>query len=458
MSITTLSRGPIDHSGTARSAARPRRRVSIGQLLEAIACVAGLTLAAPADAATFTWLGGGTTGEWTEGANWGTIIFPPFDNPPTSTRNGNDLVFDRANQLSSTNNVGAPTVTYGSIQFVGNQGGGSVGAGAFTISGTTLGISGTLANSSTNTQTFRVSSLNLPGSAATTVSVTGAPVVLDTIVTGGGGLTKTGTGQLSILRSPTLTGTTTVTAGTLVTGTGVTTVAGPVAITTTGTALVLGPTDFAAVSMSGGALMPGGTSSTSYLAMSVDSLALSGSARVVMGVGQKPTSDQIIVTGTGSGSMAFGGNLQLDLTGLGTTSYYQFQAEYPLFQFTAGASSGTLASLTSINGSGPYAGLSWNRLAADGTWYSSAFTSGVQPGSYFTFSERTGTLAVVPEPSTFAMAALGLAGTVLARYRRKGRKIAAALVAVAVVCLVAAATPQDAFGPVHPRAAGMKVV
>ncbi len=380
-----------------------------------VACVACLIGAAPAPAASFTWQGGGSSGLWSEGANWGTIIFPPFVG-----RDGNDLVFDRANQLSSTNDVAAPMVTYRSISFLPNQGGSSIGAGSFTVSGTSFGVTGTIANSSTNTQTFTVTSLALPGPSPTVVSVTGAPMVFNTVITGSGGLNKTGSGQVSILRSPTMTGATTVSAGTLVTGTGVGSFAGPLAVTASGTASILGPTDFAAVTMNGGTLLPGGTSSTSYLAMSVDSLSLSGSARVVMGVGQRPTSDAIIVTGTAAGSMAFGGDLQLDLAGLGTSTYYQFQAEFPLFQFAANASSGTLASISSINGTGPYAGLSWNRVAADGTWYSSQFSGG-QPGTYFSFSERSGTLAVVPEPSAMVMAAVGVVGGGLLSWWRKRR-------------------------------------
>jgi len=385
----------------------------------AMACAATVV---PSHATEFTWTGGGATGNWSEGSNWGpTSFFPPFPN-----RDGHDLFFNLANRLSSTNDVAAPTVTYRSIQFL-PAGGSAVGAGAYTISGTSLGVSGTLANSSTNTQTFTVTSLNTAGPTATTVSVTGAPIVLNTILTGSGGIAKTGGGQLSILRSPTMTGATAVSAGTLITGTGVTTYAGPLNVTSTGTVQVLGPTDFAAVSMTGGRLMPGGTSSTAFITMSVDSLALSGSSIVTMGVGQKPASDTITITGTNVGALAYGGTLQLDLAGLGTTQYPIFDATYSLFQFGAGTATGNLASITSINGAGQYAGLTWTRNGS--LWTSTEFSG--QPGLYFEFSQAAGTLAVVPEPSTYAMAGLGLAGVALMRWRRKAPRAASALLLVA---------------------------
>jgi len=401
---------------------RGRAALPFGRWMGVVLAMACAATVVPSHATEFTWTGGGATGNWSEGSNWGpTSFFPPFPN-----RDGHDLFFNLANRLSSTNDVAAPTVTYRSIQFL-PAGGSAVGAGAYTISGTSLGVSGTLANSSTNTQTFTVTSLNTAGPTATNVSVTGAPIVLNTILTGTGGIAKTGGGQLSILRSPTMTGATAVSAGTLITGTGVTTYAGPLNVTSTGTVQVLGPTDFAAVSMTGGRLMPGGTSSTAFITMSVDSLALSGSSIVTMGVGQKPASDTITVTGTNVGALAYGGTLQLDLAGLGTTQYPIFDATYSLFQFGAGTATGNLASITSINGAGQYAGLTWTRNGS--LWTSTEFSG--QPGLYFEFSQSAGTLAVVPEPSTYAMAGLGLAGVALMRWRRKAPRAASALLLVA---------------------------
>lgn len=74
---------------------------------------------------------------------------------------------------------------------------------------------------------------------------------------------------------------------------------------------------------------------------------------------------------------------------------------------------------TALTATGPYAALNWTRVAADGTWYSSQFSGG-QPGTYFSFSERNGTLAVVPEPSAMVMAVVGaVGGGLFIRWRKR---------------------------------------
>ncbi len=97
-----------------------------------------------------------------------------------------------------------------------------------------------------------------------------------------------------------------------------------------------------------------------------------------------------------------------------------------LFQF--GSESGDFSSLTMAGGSSPYAGLTFGALGTGGygadAWVSDWTTPSDPNGQRLVFYQDTGVLAVVPEPSTYAMALAGLACGGWQMYRRRRLKAA----------------------------------
>jgi hypothetical protein len=101
---------------------------------------------------------------------------------------------------------------------------------------------------------------------------------------------------------------------------------------------------------------------------------------------------------------------------------YANDTVFQLFQF--GSESGDFSSLTTAGGSGPFAGLTFGALGTGGygadAWVSGWTTPTTPNGQRLVFYQNTGVLAVVPEPSTYAMALAGLAcgGWQMMRRRR----------------------------------------
>jgi len=109
------------------------------------------------------------------------------------------------------------------------------------------------------------------------------------------------------------------------------------------------------------------------------------------------------------GSLVYGGVLDLstsliDGAPIGTS--------YKLFDFS-GSPTGNFSSLTALGGE--FSGITWNGPVG-GVWTSTNGTG----GNSLTFTEGTGTLAVVPEPSTLVMAAIACLGGLIIRRRRRG--------------------------------------
>ncbi len=122
-----------------------------------------------------TWTGGGGSNvNWSDAANWG----------GTAIATGNDLAFSGSAGLNNTNDLAAGT-QFGNLTF-------SAGAGAFTLNGNSLELSGVITNYSTNPQTIN---LALGGTA---------------------GLTKTGPGTVILSGANNYTGGTAVAAGKLI--------------------------------------------------------------------------------------------------------------------------------------------------------------------------------------------------------------------------------------------------
>ena len=175
-----------------------------------------------------------------------------------------------------------------------------------------------------------------------------------------------------------------------------------------------------AVIISSGTLAPGGSSVGGVIvdtvsALTMASLSLSSSATTQMTITGTAAGlyDQIIATN----NIDYGGLLQLTMSG----SY----ANGTVFQlFQSGTESGSFSSLTMVGGSGPYAVLTFGTMGTGGygadAWVSDWTTPSAPDGQRLVFYQNTGVLAVVPEPSTYAMALAGLAygGWQMMRRRR----------------------------------------
>lgn len=168
-----------------------------------------------------TWDGGGSTNNWSEAANW---------NPNAAPIDGIDLIFPAgvpADSLANTNNiagldVGSITITGGGYQISGNAVTLADGFTSNIASGnpsSSFGPNITLVNQS---QTFANSgavTINLTGS----LNLNGRNLVADGtglllihgVVSGAGGITKNGLGQLQLSANNTYTGTSQVNAGRL---------------------------------------------------------------------------------------------------------------------------------------------------------------------------------------------------------------------------------------------------
>ncbi|MFM7519276.1 MAG: PEP-CTERM sorting domain-containing protein [Planctomycetota bacterium] len=163
--------------------------------------------------------------------------------------------------------------------------------------------------------------------------------------------------------------------------------------------------------------------------LTVNSLSLSGSAFTLMEiVGSGSTAgvagtayDQVAVTN--ADSLSFGGTLHLDFGN--RSSLFAQGTIFQLFSF-AGTATGDFTTIRTIDSSGSYANLTFTQSPyVPGEW-----TTGIIGGSgnqYLVFSENTGRLVALPEPSAVAMAALGagLAGWRLVLRRRDAIKAAA---------------------------------
>lgn len=176
-------------------------RPLIGRLLVAIVALAGVLGPARSEATQVTtaWDGGAGNGLWLSANNWNPNGVPTFDN------NAN-LQFAGTTQLSATNNSAA-AITIRTLTF-------NTGAGAFTLSGTSVTLSNAVGvvNNSTNTQTISFSSLGLTN-ASTQFDATSGELVINSSITGNG-FDVTGT-RVTLNGSNSNTGANTVTSGAL---------------------------------------------------------------------------------------------------------------------------------------------------------------------------------------------------------------------------------------------------
>lgn len=307
--------------------------------------------------------------------------------------------------LRSGGTLAATTVTPGagaSSTFTWNDGTISNKAGG----NLTIGAGFTTFNlATTGSHVFSIDA-NRTGSVATNMS-------------GVGKLTKTGAGTLVLSGSNTYAGGTDVTqGGLLVNGSiaGGATIAAGAELGGSGT--ILGDVTVA----SSGTLSPGNSPGV----LTVGSLSLSEGSTTLMEITGTAAGlyDQIVAMN----NIAYGGLLQLTITGS-----YANDTVFQLFQF--GSESGDFSSLTMAGGSSPYAGLTFGAIGTGGygadAWVSDWTTPSAPNGQRLVFYQNTGVLAVVPEPSTYAMALAGLAFGGWQMFRRRRLKARAAPVQLA---------------------------
>jgi fibronectin-binding autotransporter adhesin len=230
--------------------------------------------------------------------------------------------------------------------------------------------------------------------AAISIDTNGQTVSYNTAIanTNAGGLTKTGSGTLYLNAANQYAGTTTVNAGTL-----------------TGTGSVLG-----LLAVQPGAVFDPGSSPTATTIFGVGSFsqATGGTTRMqVNGTTAGLAYDQVLFSGT-SKTVSWGGLLDLTLSG----SY----ANYTEFNLFSGFTSytGDLSGISFTAPGSPYSALSFNGPVG-GVWS----TGTTEAGQYMTFNQTTGVLAVVPEPTAVALAAVGVAICGLHSFRRRRRPV-----------------------------------
>ncbi|MSU56718.1 MAG: hypothetical protein EXS35_00800 [Pedosphaera sp.] len=150
-----------------------------------------------ANAANKTWNGGGGDNNWQTGGDWG----------GTAPSAGDSLFFGGSTRLTTTNNFAANTSFVG-LTF-------NSGAGAFTLWGNAINLGGGITNSSTSLQTIN---LNLVLTGTRTINSASGDISIGGVIseTGGTfGITKVGTGTLTLSGANSYSGDTTISAGTL---------------------------------------------------------------------------------------------------------------------------------------------------------------------------------------------------------------------------------------------------
>jgi autotransporter-associated beta strand protein len=143
------------------------------------------------------WNGGGSTSNWSNSANWGA----------TSLTTNAPLVFAGTTGLAPNNDSAAGT-TYAGITF-------NAGAGPFVVAGNAIVLGGDIVNNSANLQT-----INLPLALQqnTNFNAASGNLAIGGVISGSYSLTKLGSHSLTLAAANLYTGSTTVSAGTLLVG------------------------------------------------------------------------------------------------------------------------------------------------------------------------------------------------------------------------------------------------
>jgi fibronectin-binding autotransporter adhesin len=292
-------------------------------------------------------------------------------------------------RVSGTFNLQAGTLRATTIGR-GAQTGGAIASTGFNWT------NGTIENKAGSDLTVSSLPITLLAGSHTFNTAAGRSITLDaaSTISGASGITKTGAGTLVISSSNAYSGATALNAGTtLVNGSLASAVSVASAATLGGSGTV-----FNAVSVDG-ILSPG----TSPGILSMNTLALSSSATTIIEIAAEGTrgTDFDGVNILNSGELTYGGALSF---AFGPTAFND-NASFTIFSFS-GTPSGDF---TSVASTGYYDGL-WSNIGG-GQWQS------LKGSQTLTFSQPTGTLAIVPEPAAVLSAGLGIA--VMAGLRRR---------------------------------------
>ena len=325
------------------------------------------------------------------------------------------------------NGVGTATVSGGSWTNSGNL---AVGNGTVTISSGTVTVGGTLSESASG-------SINLQSGGELRIGTGGAGGVLQADLNFAGSLvfkssgnptyggTLAGTGTLTQEGSGTLTlssvgtysysGLTTVSAGGLVVDGALDSSA--IVVAAGGSLGGNGTVAQAVTVASGGAIAPGLSGSPALLTVgSLDLQSGSEAAFGIVGNGSLAGTAGIDYDALKiSGAVALATNVTVRLDFATTTPFANGQV-FQLFAFEGGSPVGHFSSVIA-SGIGAYAGVTFYRAGND-EWLSTFGTS----EQFLRFDERTGSLVVVPEPSTWGLLLAGstaAAGWGLRRRRQK---------------------------------------
>jgi len=222
----------------------------------------------------------------------------------------------------------------------------------------------------------------------------------DTVVSGTGGFSVDGAGAVQLTGSAPYSGATVVNSGSLLVDTflaNTSAVAVAAAGTLGGSGTIAGPVSIA------GELRPAG-SGTGVLTMGSLSLASSASTLLTVGgTSRGITYDAIDVTLPAS--LTYGGTLALSFDDL-----FSDNTSFGLFGFTGTPSS----SLSTVTASGSYGALAFSNVG--GVW-----TAVAGNGQTLTFTESTGMLSIIPEPTTM-LSGIMAAGLVLVMGFRNRRR------------------------------------
>ena len=149
--------------------------------------------ATAADAAVFTWNGGGTDNNWQTGANWTNTIPPATDGTASLTFSGNT-------RLVTTNNLAVADALFTGINLVNDNSSGKTNA--FTLSGNRITLGGNI--SSTASSAAITDTMSLPvllnGTRTATINTLHHLIISGVIGETGGsyGLIKAGSGELTL--------------------------------------------------------------------------------------------------------------------------------------------------------------------------------------------------------------------------------------------------------------------
>jgi len=362
-----------------------------------------LCSAAVGYAAPYTWTGAGTNGLWTNGANW------TGGGLPTSGTNG--VFYSGSTRLSGT--VGG-TYTLDKLQF------NSTATGSFVINGLngpTINMQGDIVNQSGQRQTIggfankdRVNINYGTASGTRLIDVGTGTIALNAIIASSHGTTieKKGTGTLdfgvALPNAQAFTGTLALTEGTTNL---IAALPGSIAASN-GTILNLNPT--AGSNFTVGSLTNSGTT------VVIGTTSVSGrSALASNGTVKFSTANDDVSRLTFLATVDLGGALFVDVTQTYPDATLEAPQLFDLFTFAGDPpTNGSFSTVTAAYGGQT---LSFATDPMD----SSIWISTTAPdGRYMVFSQTTGDLVVVPEPSTVVFAGIGgaLAGWHLMKQRR----------------------------------------